>query len=440
MNARSIEVRGSCPGLWSPMASGDGLIVRIATGHRALTPAQFRGLAALAEAHGNGLLEVTRRANVQLRGVREPSLAPLQEELLALDLGGPRGTREIPLLVSPLAGLHPAYAGLPELSEAVAAALRASVDALPAKFGVVLDAAGSLRDVRADLRLEVDGVRAPGWVRVSAAHAEDVLGVCRIEAAPRVVERVIEALLSRSHARRASGVVRARERAVSGGERHDLRAAAAAHLRAHPWPAGQDPSPASQFIGAQRASRRWFGVALPFGATAESFRALARAAELAGHGELRTTPLRGVLLVDVAEADLLQLSAAARSHGWISSVDDPLLRVAACAGAPACGSAWGETRALARRLGATLRDGESLHVSGCAKGCARSGPASITIVHARDGSQLAFDASAAEAAERSVLPASEIERQLLARSTSPELTGSARGHRLASALSGGPER
>jgi precorrin-3B synthase len=453
MNASSNQLRGFCPGLWNPMPSGDGLIVRVATGHRTLTAAQVGGLAALADAHGNGLLEVTRRANVQLRGIRESSLALLQEGLLALDLAGPRGALEVPLLVSPLVGLHAACAGLSRLSGAIAAALQASVDSLPAKFSVVLDAAGSLRGVRADLRLEVDSVRAPGWVRMSAAdgvfddpgassepRADRVLGVCRSEDAPQVVERLIEARLARSHARRASSGLRARERAADGAargerrERHDLRA----YLQPRAWP---EPEPAIPFIGAQRATQRWFGVALPFGATAESFRALASAAERFGQGELRTTPLRGMLLTGVGDADLPQLSAAARAHGWVSDPADPLLRVAACAGAPACSSASGETRALARRLGATLRNGESLHVSGCAKGCAHSGPASLTIVHAPDGSKLGLDASAAQAAEQPARALGAIELQLHARLNPPETTGSTRERALPalSVQAGSPE-
>jgi precorrin-3B synthase len=73
--------------------------------------------------------------------------------------------------------------------------------------------------------------------------------------------------------------------------------------------------------------------------------------------------------------------------------DDPLLRVDACPGAPACASATVATHALARALAASLDSlggggaRPSLHVSGCAKGCARARPADVTLV-GRDG---AFD-------------------------------------------------
>ncbi|MEM1316183.1 MAG: cobalamin biosynthesis protein CobG, partial [Pseudomonadota bacterium] len=63
----------------------------------------------------------------------------------------------------------------------------------------------------------------------------------------------------------------------------------------------------------------------------------------------------------------------------------PLLAADACPGAPFCESASVETRGLARRLAPLL--GGSLHVSGCAKGCARATAADVTLV-GRDG---AFD-------------------------------------------------
>jgi precorrin-3B synthase len=56
-----------------------------------------------------------------------------------------------------------------------------------------------------------------------------------------------------------------------------------------------------------------------------------------------------------------------------------LLRIEACPGAPACASATVDTRAEARRLAAMDLPG-TIHVSGCAKGCARSAPADLTLV------------------------------------------------------------
>ncbi|VVC54704.1 Precorrin-3B synthase (fragment) [Beijerinckiaceae bacterium RH AL1] len=81
----------------------------------------------------------------------------------------------------------------------------------------------------------------------------------------------------------------------------------------------------------------------------------------------------------------------ARAAGFIVDPDDPRLRVAACVGAPECARATTATRAdadalaaFAAALGAKSADGQSLHVSGCAKGCARAAAARATLV-GRDG-------------------------------------------------------
>jgi precorrin-3B synthase len=74
-----------------------------------------------------------------------------------------------------------------------------------------------------------------------------------------------------------------------------------------------------------------------------------------------------------------------------------MLRVAACSGAPRCGQAHADTRALAAALAPHLAKDARLHVSGCAKGCAHSGPASITLVATREGFDLVRGGSVRDA-------------------------------------------
>ena len=64
-----FEIKGWCPGALRPMASGDGLVLRIRAPNGRLTPDQARSIAGLSRRHGNGLIDLTSRANLQLRGV-----------------------------------------------------------------------------------------------------------------------------------------------------------------------------------------------------------------------------------------------------------------------------------------------------------------------------------------------------------------------------------
>ena len=79
-------VHGWCPGALRPMMSGDGLVVRVRAPLGRLTQDQAAGVAELAGRHGNGLIDVSARANVQIRGVSERDHETLLEALNELDL------------------------------------------------------------------------------------------------------------------------------------------------------------------------------------------------------------------------------------------------------------------------------------------------------------------------------------------------------------------
>src|SRR5699024_10900399 len=134
--AMTGQVRGWCPGAWRPMQAADGLILRIRPHLARLTPAQGQGLAALAQRHGSGGVELGSRGHPQLRGLRDADLAPLREGLAALGLLDHDAAAEARrnILVTPF------WQGdeLPALAAAIEAMLADSPD-LPPKFGLALD-------------------------------------------------------------------------------------------------------------------------------------------------------------------------------------------------------------------------------------------------------------------------------------------------------------
>jgi precorrin-3B synthase len=95
---------------------------------------------------------------------------------------------------------------------------------------------------------------------------------------------------------------------------------------------------------------------------------------------LRLTPWRLILVEGLRELP--------RHDGIVTRADDPILRVAACTGAPGCPEAHVETRALAAALAPYVAVNSGLHVSGCAKGCAHARPSAITLVGTANGFDL----------------------------------------------------
>lgn len=130
------------------------------------------------------------------------------------------------------------------------------------------------------------------------------------------------------------------------------------------------------------------GVGLPYGRiTARALAHLTQAAARAGAGHARPSPSRALVFVlDGGKADVLL--DAARECGLILDANDPRLKMDVCPGSPACLNGTTSTRGDADALAEVLREvpfsSSTVHVSGCAKGCARRGPADLTLV-ARNG-------------------------------------------------------
>jgi precorrin-3B synthase len=136
------------------------------------------------------------------------------------------------------------------------------------------------------------------------------------------------------------------------------------------------------------------GVAAAFGRLeASQLHALVDLAARAGASKICLSPWRA-MYVD-ALFDLPQ------GLGLIVDESDPLLRIDACPGKPACRSATVDTRGTARQLAASGFSG-TLHVSGCAKGCARPTAADLTLVGEGGRYGVVHNGTAREAFDRTI--------------------------------------
>ncbi|TIM04408.1 MAG: precorrin-3B synthase, partial [Mesorhizobium sp.] len=153
MNAFSR--RGACPALSAPMQTGDGLLVRLNPVAGGLSPKSLVGLGESASRHGNGIMEVTARGSLQIRGLTPASARLLAMEVDALGIAVRTG---VPVETGPLAGLDPQEIADPRpLAERIRAAIEEA--GFPPRFGpkvsVIVDGGGQLAmdAVTADVRL-----------------------------------------------------------------------------------------------------------------------------------------------------------------------------------------------------------------------------------------------------------------------------------------------
>ena len=350
-------VKGWCPGALRPMQSGDGLVVRVRPFGGRLDAAQTAGLAHLAERYGNGLIDVTSRANLQIRGVGETGHRLLLDGLAQLALLDPDADTESRrnILVTPFwRDGDETQALAAELEEALAD----SMLELPTKFGFAIDDGKSrvLAGSSADVRIERD---AAGGLIVRADGAQLGRSVARGEAV-------------------TTALAVARWFVASGGR--DGRGRMATHLAAGAKlpEALRGEAEAAPIMAAVRPGLYPQGamVGIAFGQMPHT-----TLNQLSGCGHaLRMTPWRMVL----SEGKRTMPSAS----GLITEPYDPALRVIACSGAPRCREAHADTRSLAAALAPNIGGAARLHVSGCAKGCAHSGAAPITLVATANGFDL----------------------------------------------------
>lgn len=346
MSAAAVpKVYGWCPGALRPMMSGDGLVVRVRAPLGKLSVNQARGVARLSQEFGNGLLDISARANLQMRGIREDAHAELIEslrDLRLIDIDAGAEARRNVLLAPFWAGGDDTHAVATGLSAALTAATDLS---LPGKFGFAVDCGADpvLQDIAADIRVE----RTKDGLILRADGAETGLPVTRESAVP-------EALTLARWFLDQGGAPEGR------GRMHRLIA------RRGPPAAHTAPMAKASFSAKPGAVPAGTLAALEFGQMPA-----ATLAQLADHGPIRLTPWRMLLVEGAASLPPLP--------GLILDATDPRLQVVACTGAPGCLQALSSTRDLARDLAAHVPAETKLHVSGCAKGCACPGPAPLTL-------------------------------------------------------------
>ena len=376
--------KGWCPGAHRAMVSGDGLLVRVRPPLARLTTEQALGLCELAQNLGSGIIDLTRRANLQLRGVEPSGHDAVVEALCRLGLVDPDPAREaLPaVLVAPC--WQPG-----DDTQRIATALLSrlgELPALPSKFGFAVDAgpAPVLTGASADVRIERSRsggliVRADGAATGHAVAPGDVAAAVTSALAMAAWFAAMADAVAPPPRRMRDHPLLCNMYDLSRVGPVDCSAVeSAGGLAAHPatesaTDPAELPAPGMSPLGPV------YGVA--FGQIDAA--ALAHLLRESGAIALRLTPQRSFIL---------EGGRACESAAFITLAGDPLLRVDACPGSPSCASATVATRDVARALASALAldDGSaprSLHVSGCAKGCARAGAADVTLV-GRDG---AFD-------------------------------------------------
>lgn len=333
-----------CPGVLRPHQAADGAMVRIRVPGGQTTGRALRRLGAIAAAYGSGLLQLTSRASLQIRGL--PETLPEQFEQDVIDAGflpAPTHERVRNVVASPLTGLAGGATDLRPMVAELDRAIVAEVElaGLSGRFLFGLDdGRDDIVDLEPDLTYRaVDADH--GHVLVGgAAHG---LPVTAYDAVPTLIE-----LAQRFQAaRQQTGVWRVRELPGWGERLPGL-------VR---LPAFEAPGAVPLGAVGDHAS-----VQVPLGLLTPD--QLAGVCAAAGDRAVVVTPWRGL----VVEGGAPRLGALTAT-GLVVEAASPWTAISACVGAPWCAKGRVDTQTLVRSVAALDRAWPRTHVSGCERRC-----------------------------------------------------------------------
>ncbi|MET0497407.1 MAG: precorrin-3B synthase [Steroidobacteraceae bacterium] len=394
----NTQRRGFCPGISAPLQTGDGLLARLAPS-AAIPVHAFIALCEASERNGNGIVEVTQRGSIQLRGLTPSSALDFARSVASLGLGD---ENKPSLLQPPLLGIDAtATVDLQPLVSELRLALSnlPYLDSLGPKVSVLVDGEGELHldAIPADIRLRSTFADDLHVAIGGTAHDAVALGWIKTNQAIATVDELL-AIIARA-GRDARG-----KHLANGIDIERLQA----RLDRRVAPPSR---PIAEPIGLHslKSGKIALGISLAFGhATSASVLRIVHAAADLGVTHIQPAPGRALLFIELAATSTHEIAAIASNEGFIATADDPRRHVFACAGSPACNSAAFSTRDLAPAVAIAAREwlspSTTIHLSGCSKGCAH--PAAATLTLAGDG-RLIIDGRASDESH-ATLPSSEL--------------------------------
>ncbi len=368
---------GLCPTFARPSLQRDGYLLRLPLVGGLLDRRQVGTVAEVSRHYGSGLVELTNRGNLQVRGMQSSALRSALDACQAVGLGELSASL---VTISPFASVADGA-----LRTTLLHGLQGlDVERLAPKFAVhVDDLEGTTADRGADVlvRLSRNGaceLEVRGIGTTLCWSVREVSSIVR-----RLVERCIA----------AGPQVRTADLAEAEG----AAALATALAPPGPWlPRGSGTSRRAPRIGLQTLAGG--GCAVLVGARFGRV----EAAALAGIGDLlerhtlpnlKVTPWRAFALPCTTSAQADSMVASAAALGLLTRPEDPAVGVITCIGARGCWQTELDTLDEAERFVANhpahRAPGTLVHVSGCDKRCATRGEVALTLLGRTD--QSGFD-------------------------------------------------
>ncbi|QSV53082.1 MAG: precorrin-3B synthase [Dolichospermum sp. UKL201] len=397
----------ACPGLFYSTPAQDGLLYRLRIPGGIINYQQFQTIADIADNHGSGYIDITNRANIQIREIQQSINIEVLKKFQALALASTNAKIDHirNIMTNPTAGIDTEE--LIDTRSLVKAweeyiTAHSQLGELSAKFSVCFDSGGkvSVRYQPNDIILAAELNNSNVYLRLYLSYGEkgepakDTGIVFKPEKAITVLEALAETYLKHIDTKNRRKL-RLREiinnitvkeylHQVQKNLNPDILKITKTPLRAFA------PMREKTHIGthSQRQTGLYYiGIVLPLGRLETwQIRGLANIAKRYGDSNIRLTPWQNLLLTDIPQNQISEVEQEITNLGLNSSPTDIKSFLVACSGKRGCATAATETKDDALNLVKyldslmILDSSVNIHFSGCSKSCAQHTQADITLL------------------------------------------------------------
>ncbi len=394
----------ACPSLLHIVSALDGGICRIKLPCGQLTATQAEAVATASARYASGIIEITNRANLQIRGIQPAHADALVAALLDAGLGsatpGADDVRNV--MVSPSAGID--SAGLLDttpLATQILALLQtqAHLHALSPKFSISLDGGEALamlehpHDLWFSAMPTTDKKSHVSFVFGLAGSPAQSVALAAVSA--EHVVALVDAVLNTFLDLATSGQARMRQLLQTVPIQTFLkqvqsRLPFALSSDVSGWSRRSLPPHAHIGIHAQRDASHYYVGAVPSlgRINTTQLRALAQFATRFGNSIIRLTPWQSVLLPNITQASAEIVLRKLKQKKFSTTVAESMAHLIACTGSRGCSKGLADTKADAVQLAHVLQEkrlNPVVHLSGCQRSCAAAFVAPLTLLARSDG-------------------------------------------------------
>lgn len=407
----------ACPGLFYNTLAQDGFLCRLRIPGGMINSQQFEAIADISDHYGGGYIDVTNRANIQIREIKQGINIQVLEKLQALGLASTNASVDHirNIMTSPTAGIDTQE--LIDTRPLVKAwekyiTAHSHLSQLSAKFSVCFDGGGkiSVKDRPNDIILAAELINSNIHWRLYLSYGEKGEPAKDTGILLKPVEIIaVLAALAETYLKHIDINNRCKPRLreiinhiTIEKYLHQVKEKLEPNTFNFEFNLEKPPLCASaslrekNLIGihSQRQSGLYYiGIVLALGRLETyQIRGLAHIAKRYGDDNIRLTPWQNLILSDIPQNQIIEVEKEITNLGLNCSPTDIKSFLVACSGKRGCGAAATETKDDALHLAKYLENlmildcSVNIHFSGCSKSCAQHTQADITLLGVAGGS------------------------------------------------------